>query len=68
MQRDAWVQASKYPDLWSTALSLTPRDNIAQRRDKPLGAADDLNSVLCSREEDQGTEDPPRGDPDMTPQ
>ena len=66
MQRDAWVHVAEYPDHWTIALPLTPRDEKAQMRGEPPGAADNLSSV--PRVAGQDAEEPPRGDLEMVPQ
>ena len=66
IQRDAWVQVAEYPDHWSRALSLTPRDETAHTRGEPQGATNDLTAV--PRAEGQDAEEPLRGDVEMTPQ
>ena len=48
IQRDVWMLA-EYPDHWSTALSLTPRDELVQGRGGPLEAADELISCHAHR-------------------
>ena len=64
IQRDTWVQVVEYPDHWSTALSLTPKDDTAQTRGEPQGEADDLKLVPPA--EGQDAEAPLRGDLEMT--
>ena len=38
IQRGAWVKVGEYPDLWSTKLSLIPREDTTGGRSEPLGA------------------------------